>query len=158
MQAKRQIKIDLNCHWKYGKTILFHLLKQTLGVSELAGHHKQTLWARHCCSLIKINMTAIPLEGISQSPKLSVHLACPSQTLLELCPFLPKCSEQHSPPSNAFSLSVSPSSPVLNLSATFSLWSWPQAMSSRFKARAFAERALTQPGCPSREIRAQSHH
>lgn len=39
MQAKRQIKIDLNCHWKYGKTILFHLLKQTLGVSELAGPH-----------------------------------------------------------------------------------------------------------------------
>lgn len=48
----------MNCHWKYGKIILFHLLKQALGVSELTGLRYQTHWARHCWSLTSINVMA----------------------------------------------------------------------------------------------------
>lgn len=153
MQAKRQIKIDLKCHWKDGKIILFHLLKQTLGVSELTGLCYQTLWAKHCCWLININVTAIDCLYVLPTLIKARSWVCTLCITLKPCwhaahSFLNIYSSKDHPHSEhtiakAFPLLPSPYSPSspcpVGISVKWpvsspSLWSQPQITNSRRKS------------------------
>lgn len=161
MQAKREIKIDSKCHRKYGKRILFRLLKQTLGVSELTGLHYQTLRARHRCSLININMTAINCLYLLQAlikakswvctlytpHRPRWHAARPSQMFSAAFP----CWRPSLLRAKAFPLLPPPCSALQTaaLNTQCHLWSWPQIIDSRRKTQVARRKGLCRTkGCP----------